>query len=364
MRYAMSSHPNAPLTPSGRRRLCERVDSGRPLAHVAAEAGTSRRCLAKWYSRWLADGDAGLRDRSSRPCGSPARTSDDTERLIVEVRRTRKYGPARIAATLAVEQGVIVAPATVHRVLRRHDLNRLRDLDSPTGEQLRQVIRYEHDRPGAMLHVDVKKLGRIPTGGGWRVHGRGTNEARASKRQGEGTGRIGYTYLHTAIDDHSRLAYTEALDDEKGVTAVAFWHRAAAFFAEHGVTHIERVLTDNGSCYRSQTFARALDATNTRHKRTKPYTPRTNGKVERFNGTLAREWAYVREYTSEAHRRTALIDFLNFYNYDRPHSALDHQPPASRVPLATYRLPATGIVTTVLPAPVQLSLDDIEVPTS
>lgn len=182
-------------------------------------------------------------------------------------------------------------------------MGRLRDLNPPTGEQLREVIRYEHDRVGDLVHVDVKKLGRIPTGGGWRMHGVGTESARASKRTGPGTGKVGYTYLHSALDDHSRLAYTEALDDEKAITAVAFWHRAVAFFAAHGITPIRRCLTDNGACYRSTTWADALAVTATKHKRTRPYTPRTNGKVERYNGTLSREWAYVRDYTTERERR-------------------------------------------------------------
>ncbi len=186
-----------------------------------------------------------------------------------------------------------MAPATVHRVLVRRGLSRLRDLDPPTGGQLREVVRYEHDHVGDLVHVDVKKLGRIPAGGGWRMHDRGTEAARASKRTGPGTGKVGYTYLHTVIDDHPRLAYTEALDDETAVTAAAFWHRSVAFFAAHDITPIRRILTHNGSRYRSHAWAAALVVTGTKHKRTRPYTPRTNGKVERFNGTLAREWAYV-----------------------------------------------------------------------
>lgn len=202
----MAGHPNAPLTPEGRRRLCQRVDGGRPIAHVAAEAGISRRYLTKWYARWRAHGENGLLDHSSRPDHSPARLAADLTRL----------------------HGIVLAPATVHRILVRRGLNRLRDLDPPTGDQLREVIRYEHERVGDLVHVDVKKLGRIPIGGGWRMHDRGTDAARASKRTGPGTGKVGYTYLHTTIDDHSRLAYTETLDDEKAVTAAAFWHRSLA----------------------------------------------------------------------------------------------------------------------------------------
>lgn len=353
-------HRNAPLTPEGRRRLCLRVDSGRPIAHVAAEAHVSRRCLAKWYARWQAEGDAGLADRPSRPRTSPRGTPEDVADLIEALRRQTKHGPARIAADLARLHGVTVSPATVHRILQRRGLSRLADIDPPTGEQLRKVVRYEHSAPGAMIHIDVKKLGRIPSGGGWRAHGRGTDAARASKRAGPGTGRVGYTYLHTAIDDFSRLAYTEALEDEKGLTAAGFWRRAAVFFAEHGIAEIRRCLTDNGACYRSRAWAQALADTGTTHKRTRPYTPKTNGKVERFNGTLAREWAYVREYDSETERRAALTSFLNYYNYERPHSALSQRPPASRVPIATYRLTAKGIETPPGTAqPVQLSFDDL-----
>ncbi|MFF4821219.1 IS481 family transposase [Kitasatospora sp. NPDC001309] len=334
----MTGHRNAPLTPEGRRRLCERVDSGRPIAHVAAEAGISRRCLAKWYARWCSTGEDGLLDRSSRPTTSPTRMAQNIADLVETLRRQTKHGPARLAADLKNLHGITVAPATVHRVLVRRGLNRLRDLDPPTGENLRQVIRYEHDKPGDLIHVDIKKLGRIPDGGGWRMHGIGTDGARASKRTGPGTGKVGYTYLHSALDDHSRLAYTEALEDERATTAAAFWHRAVAFFAEHGIHPIDRVLTDNGSCYRSQLWTDALAVTGTKHKRTRPYTPRTNGKVERYNGTLAREWAYVRSYTSEYERRAALADFLNYYNHQRPHSALGGQSPISRTSGSDYRV--------------------------
>lgn len=360
----MAGHPNAPLTPEGRRRLCERVDGGRPIAHVAAEAGISRRCLAKWYARWRAHGENGLLDHSSRPATSPARTAEDIADLVEALRRQTKHGPARLAADLQRIHGVTVAPATVHRILVRRGLNRLRDLDPPTGEQLREVIRYEHERVGDLVHVDVKKLGRIPTGGGWRMHGVGTDAARASKRTGPGTGKVGYTYLHSALDDYSRLAYTEALEDEKAVTAVAFWHRAVAFFAAHDITLIRRCLTDNGSCYRSTTWANALAATGTKHKRTRPYTPRTNGKVERYNGTLAREWAYVRDYTSEHERRVTLADFLNYYNHERPHAALGGRPPISRTAGSDYRLVFDQPPEPLIDIPQQLSFEDFVEPTS
>ncbi|KAA1248667.1 IS481 family transposase [Mycobacterium simiae] len=311
-------HANAPLTPQGRRRLCERVDAGRPIAHVAAEAGISRRCLAKWHARWTEAGPAGLLDHSSTPTSSPGRTGPEIEHLVELVRRQTKYGAARISTVLRDQHQCTVAPVTVHRILVRKGISRVSDLDPPTGQQLRTVIRFEHDKPGSLVASDIKKIGRIPTGGGWWAHGRGSDGHRASKRRGQGTGAVGYTYLHSAIDDHSRLAYTEALENEKGVTAADFWLRAVVFFAEHGITTIHHVLTDNGACYRSHAWAKAVADTGTRHKRTRPYHPSTNGKAERFNGTLSREWAYAREYGSEEERRIALVDFLNFYNHERP----------------------------------------------
>ncbi|MFJ1847112.1 IS481 family transposase [Streptomyces sp. NPDC088146] len=354
----MTGHRNAPLTPEGRLRLCQRVDAGRPIAHVAAEAGISRRCLAKWYARWQAHGEDGLLDHSSRPATSPARTAQDIEDLVEALRRQSKHGPARLAADLKRLHGISLAPATVHRILVRRGINRLRDLDPPTGEQLREVIRYEHDHVGDLVHVDIKKLGRIPAGGGWRMHGVGTEEARASKRSGPGTGKVGYTYLHSALDDHSRLAYTEALEDEKAVTAAAFWYRAVAFFAAHDIIPIRRALTDNGACYRSGTWTAALAATGTSHKRTRPYTPRTNGKVERFNGTLSREWAYVRSYTSEHERRVALADFLNYYNHERPHAALGGRPPISRTAGSEYRVTFGQPPALLHAVPEQLTFED------
>ena len=210
-----------------------------------------------------------------------------------------KLGPVMLVAELA-EFGITLAASTIHRVLVRRGMSRLRDLDV-TGEQMRQPARrYEHRVPGDLVHIDVKKIGRIPDGGGWRVHGRGTDAHRASKR-GQ---RPGYAYLHTAIDDRSRLAYTEELTDEKSVTAAGFWARAVEFFAAHGIDMIRRVLTDNGSCYRGKAFNQALGTT--AHKFTRPYRPQTNGKVERFHRTLAREWAYRRAWSSNEERAAAL----------------------------------------------------------
>ena len=321
-------HPNAPLTPEGRRRLCERVDSGRPLCHVAAEAGLARQTVAKWHSRWLQGGEAALVDRSSRPASSPRQTDREVEDLVEWLRRGMKLGAAMLVAELKLF-GVELAASTIGRILVRRGISRLRDLDV-CGETMRVVpVRYEHPVAGHLVHVDVKKLGRIPNGGGWRALGKGTDGHRASKR-GQ---RPGYVYLHTAIDDHSRLAYTEELPDEKGCTAAAFWGRAVAFFAAHGIEDIQRVLTDNGSCYRSAVFNQALGQT--KHKHTRPYRPQTNGKVERFNRTLAREWAYRQAWTSNEERSAALTGFLHRYNYHRPHTALRGHSPIARTTVVT-----------------------------
>ena len=333
----MGRHPNAPLTPEGRRRLCERIDAGRPIAHVAAEAGISRQVLSKWYGRWCDEGEEGLQDKSSRPDNSPTATREGLVELIVAMRRAKKWGPARIAAALELDN-IDIAPATVHRWLVKEGLSRLRDMDPPTGEQMRQVVRYEHLAPGDMIHVDIKKLGRIPDGGGWRVHGRDTEAGRASKR---GKGRkVGYVYIHSAVDDYTRIAYSEALPDEKGGTAAGFWRRAAVFYADYGIHRLERCLTDNGSCYRSRLWALAMQETGTTHKRTRPHTPKTNGKVERYNGTLSREWAYNAVYHSDAERTAALAGFVDYYNHDRPHQGIGRKPPVSRAPIGDVRVAA------------------------
>jgi transposase InsO family protein len=335
------------LTPEGRRRLCDRVDAGRPICHVAAEAGIARQTLGYWYARWRVEGEAGLVDRSSRPHRSPHQTPLEVEERVCALRREEKVGPVQLVAHLA-EEGIVLPASTIYRILVRHGISRLRDLDI-TGEDLREPVhRYEYDEAGAMVHLDVKKMGRIPAGGGWRVHGRGSRRhrvgetarhaaARARKKQG---GRLGYVYLHTAIDDHSRLAYTEELLDEKGTTAAAFWARAVKFFRRHGIKKIQRVLTDNGACYRSLAFAAALATSTTRHKRTRPYRPQTNGKVERYHRTLTREWAYKRAWESNQERKEALPAFLQRYNYARPHTALNGRPPVTRTPIGVTNLAA------------------------
>jgi transposase InsO family protein len=305
-------HRNASLTPRSRLILIERIEAGRPAAHVAHEMGVSRATAYKWLRRWREEGPAGLVDRSSRPHRSPRQTPSRVERRIEALRRTHKLGPARIGPRLGM------APSTVHRVLQRQGLSRLAWMDRPTGMVIR---RYERARCGELVHVDIKKLGRIPAGGGWRSHGRG--------RDGHhGHARVGYSCLHSAVDDHSRLAYTEILGDERDVTCAGFMRRAIAWFAERGIV-VEAVLTDNGPGYRSRAFAAALGSIS--HRFCRPYRPQTNGKVERFNRTLLEEWAYVRPYRSESQRSRALDRWLHLYNHHRGHTALGGLPPISRV---------------------------------
>lgn len=324
-------HPNAPLTVEGRRRVCKRVDDGRPICHVAAEAGIARQTLGRWYARWQIEGEDGLQDRSSRTLESPNQTDADTEARVCALRREHKVGPVQLAGKLA-DESIVLPASTIYRILVRHGISRLRDLDV-SGEDLREPVhRYEWDRPGDMIHVDVKKIGRIPDGGGWRVHGRGSAQHKASGRAKSAGAKAGYVYLHSAVDDHTRLAYTEELLDEKGGTAAGFWDRAVKFFKRHGIKKIRRVITDNGSCYRSFLFNAALARSRTRHKWTRPYRPQTNGKVERYQRTLAREWAYQQAWSSNAERGAALQAFLDRYNYTRPHTALKGRPPASRLP--------------------------------
>ena len=307
-------HRNARLTPQGRLLLCQRIEGGWPVAHVAAAMGISRDRAYVWWRRYQEEVIAGLEDRSSRPHHSPTQTKPSRERRIVAVRRNRGLGPARIA-------GIVGMPAsTVHAVLVRHGLNRLDHLDRATRAPIRRI---EMTRPGELVHIDIKKLGRIPKGGGWRVHGR---RARPSTYRAR-VARIGYAFVHSAVDGYSRLAYSEILPNEQAVTAIAFWERAHAFFQAHDIT-IERVITDNGSCYRSRQFNQALDGI--AHTYTQPYHPATNGKVERFNRTLLTEWAYARAWTSDGQRTRAFAHWLHIYNHHRHHTAIDG-PPIHRV---------------------------------
>jgi len=304
-------HGNAPLTPEGRRRLCDRIESGWTVASAAESMNISRQCAHKWWRRYRDEGVAGLEDRSSRPHTCPHQTPARVERRIVALRRSRKLGPARLA-------GIVDVPAsTVHRVLVRHGVNRLRWLDRPTGQPIRRI---HTSRCGELVHIDVKKLARVPNGGGHRKLGRST----ATRHRGGG-----YSHIHTAIDAYSRLAYSEFAGVENTENCVAFLTRAIAWFAAQGIT-IERILTDNGVGYRSRAWRDRCAELHIKHSRTKPYRPATNGKVERFNRTLADEWAYARLWKSDRSRKLGLDRFLHRYNHHRHHTAIGG-PPASRV---------------------------------
>ena len=313
------SHANAVLTPRGRLALARCVvDDGWNPRRAAERFQVSHTTARRWAGRYRAQGRAGMIDRSSRPRNSPARTATRVERRIIALRVTRRWGPARIGYRLRMH------PSTVGKVLTRYQLARLAHLDRATGQAVRATVRrYEHPTAGDLVHVDIKKLGRIPDGGGHKVLGR----ALGKRDRARG---VGYAYLHNAVDDHSRLAYTEILTDEQGITAAAFWTRASAYFASCGIT-VSRVLTDNGACYRSRAFAGALATSAAVHKRTRPYRPQTNGKVERYNRTMLEEWAYARPYTSERQRVTAFAAWLHHYNHHRGHTALGGASPADRV---------------------------------
>jgi transposase InsO family protein len=309
-------HRNARLTVWARQELVRRVLAGRPAAHVAAEMGVSRATAYKWLRRFKDEGREGFEDRSSRPTRSPRRTSVELEAQICALRRQRKFGPVGIGYRLAI------APSTVHRVLARHGISRLAWMDRPTGRVIR---RYERDRPGELVHVDIKQLGRLRDGGGWRTHGR---QATQAGRRGS---RVGYEYVHSAVDDHSRLAYSEILPDERVASCAAFLERAIRFYRDHNIT-VERVLTDNAMTYRhGADFHRVLDEHGIGHRLIRPYRPQTNGKVERYNRTLLDEWAYASPFRSGEERKAALTVWLDEYNYHRPHHALAGKPPASRV---------------------------------
>jgi transposase InsO family protein len=308
------AHRRAKLTPFGRRLIVERVlELGWTVAETASAAGVSRATAHKWVRRYRQEGLAGLEDRSSRAgrCrhALPAR---QVERIL-RARRRLKQGPHQLAPVVGSPR------STIYGVLRRHQMSRLAHLDRPTGAP----IRYERGRPGELVHVDVKKLGRIPPGGGWRIHGR---RFRPTRLRGGG-----YDYLHAAVDDHSRVAYVEVHPDERGETCARFLSRAAGFFAEHGV-RIEQVMTDNALNYvRSEAFGEAMGVLGITHVRIPPYRPRANGKVERFNRTLSEEWAYRRLYRSNPERLRALDRWIDFYNRRRSHTALGGRPPISRL---------------------------------
>ena len=320
-------HANAVLTPRGRLLLARLiVDEGWPVVRAAEHFHVSWPTAKRWATRYVEMGEAGMGDRSSRPHRSPHRTSQAVLRRIVDLRWRHRLSPLAIASRLSMPA------STVHAVLVRCRLNRLSHIDIRTGEPIR---RYEHDYPGSLIHVDVKKLGNIPTGGGWRFVGRAQgNKNRAATpgvvRSSRRDVLLGHAFVHTVIDDHSRVAYAEIHDDETAVTAIAVLRRAVGWFAMRGVK-VERVLSDNGSCYKSHAWRETCAELQIRHKKTRPYRPQTNGKIERFHRTMAQEWAFARHYPNEPTRRSALPAWLHTYNHHRKHSAIGKVSPITRL---------------------------------
>jgi transposase InsO family protein len=324
-----ATHANAALTPRARLRLARLVvDHGWTPARAAERYDVSWRTAAKWAARYRTEGPGGMVDRSSRPHHQPNRTPAPVVRKIVHLRWKQRLGPVEIGDRLAMPS------STVHAVLVRCRLNRLSHLDRATGEPVR---RYEHERPGDLLHVDVKKLGNVPDGGGWRFLGRvqgHRNAAATARRTGSRTSTyhpsIGTAFVHTVLDDYSRVAYAEIHEDEKKETAALVLRNGVAWFAERGVT-VQRVLSDNGSCYRSMLWAETCAELAITHKRTRPYRPQTNGKIERFHRTLAEGWAFKKFYNSESARRAALPAWIHHYNHHRPHTAIGKATPITRL---------------------------------
>jgi transposase InsO family protein len=322
------SHANAALTPRARLRLATMIVEKGWSATVAAKMFMVSPVTArKWAARLRMEGAAGMVDRPSRPHSMPAKTPLPVVKRIVRLRWRRRLGPAQIAGELGLPI------STVHAVLVRCRINRLSRIDRVTGEPIR---RYEHDHPGSLIHVDVTKFGNIPDGGGHRFLGRQSakpNRSATARRTGEWTPdwhpRVGRSFLHTVIDDHSRVAYVEICSDEKADTAIGVLRRAVAWFADHGVT-VERVISDNGSAYRAHAWQDACQQLGITAKRTRPYRPQTNGKIERFHRTLADGWAYARFYESESERRDTLPGWIHFYNHHRLHTAIG-APPISRL---------------------------------
>ncbi|WP_375504948.1 IS481 family transposase [uncultured Jatrophihabitans sp.] len=321
------SHANAALTPRARLKIGRLiVEEGWPVARAAERFDVSWPTANRWAQRYRQLGQAGMADRSSRPHRQPTRTPQPTVRKIVHLRWKQRLGP------IAIADKVGLASSTVHAVLTRCRINRLSHIDRATGEPIR---RYEHDQPGAMLHVDVKKVGNVPDGGGWRYVGRQQGHKNRAATPGKPGGsrrhpKMGTAFVHTVIDDHSRVAYAEIHDDETAVTAVTVLRNAVAWFTARGVT-IQRVLSDNGSCYVSRLWRDTCAELGIVHKRTRPYRPQTNGKIERFHRTLAQGWAFRRFYNSETARRKALPAWLHFYNHHRPHTAIGKVPPINRL---------------------------------
>jgi len=314
----MNLHANAALSLNRRRLLCRRVLEERWTVTKAAEAAeVSVRCARKWVGRYLAEGELGLLDRSSAPSRIPHRTGEERVAVIAALRRLRFTGP-EIAETLGM------ALSTVSGILARIGMGKLGRLG------LEPARRYERERPGELIHIDIKKLGRISGGAGHRISGRPRSNPRLTDAEGRRPRQVGWEYVHIAIDDCTRLAYAEVLADEKASTVVAFLRRAVAFFARHGMP-VEQLLTDNGSGYRSLVHAIACRTLGIRHLRTRPYRPQTNGKAERFIRTLLGGWAYGAIYRDSSERTAALDGWLWHYNHQRKHSALGHKPPIARV---------------------------------
>jgi transposase InsO family protein len=314
----MDTHKNAPLTPKGRETMVRAVvDCGLSKAAAAGRFNIAAKTVAKWVRRFRAQGVDGLRDRSSRPLSSPSQTAPATAAAIEALRRQR-YTAKQIAAEVGV------SPATVSRVLRRFGLNRLSAL-----EPAEPIRRYERENPGELIHIDIKKLGRIGSVG-HRITGRQTGVV--NRHLG-----IGWEFVHVCIDDASRIAFSQVMKDEKKESAIAFLKAAVAYYASLGVK-IERVMTDNGSCYRSKAFARTCKLLGLKHIRTKPYTPKTNGKAERFIQTSLREWAYGRAYNTSGERAAELPRWLHRYNWHRPHASIGAKPPISRLGLTGNNL--------------------------
>lgn len=318
-------HRNARLTFHGRRLLVARVrEQGMPVAHVARAMGISRQCAHRWVARWDAEGDAGLWDRSSRPHRMPTRTSPEIEALVISARLEHRRGQDWLGPELGIP------PRTVSRILRRHGVPRLAVCDPMTGEVIRAskttAVRYERARPGELVHMDVKKIGRIPDGGGWRAHGRQMGSSSARKKI-----RIGYDHVHSVVDDHSRFAYSEILSDEKAATTVEFFARALEHFTANGI-RVDAVMTDNAWNYtHSRSLRELLEASGVSHLTIKPHCPWQNGKVERFNRTLQTEWAYRQVFTTNTDRSAALAPWLEHYNTQRRHTAIGGLPPISRL---------------------------------
>ena len=313
----MDSHNNARLTPKGREAMVRAVvDGGLSRAEAARRFNTTPKTVAKWVARFCAGGVSGLRDRSSRPHSSPSQTPSATCAMVEALRRQRWTGK-QIAAELRI------SPASVSRILKRLGLNRLSAL-----EPAEPVRRYERQRPGEMIHIDIKKLGRFNRVG-HRITGDRTGQSN--------TRGVGWEYVHVAIDDHSRVAFAKVMPNEKKSSATSFLKAAIGYYESLGIK-VERVMTDNGSCYRSFAFRRACKRFRLRHIRTKPYTPKTNGKAERFIQTSLREWAYARAYENSGQRRAQLPSWLHRYNWHRPHAGINDKTPISRLGLTENNL--------------------------